>query len=62
MVKNAKALSKALTDLGCRVVSGGTDNHLLLVDVKSHYGVTGLKAETVLHEIGITCNKNGFTI
>lgn len=59
VVKNAQALSKALTEIGCRVVSGGTDNHLLLVDVKSHYGITGLKAETVLHEIGITCNKNG---
>jgi len=59
VVKNAKALSDALSFLGCRIVSGGTDNHLLLVDVKSRYGITGLKAETVLHEIGITCNKNG---
>jgi glycine hydroxymethyltransferase len=59
VVKNATALSDALSFLGCRIVSGGTDNHLLLVDVKSRYGITGLKAETVLHEIGITCNKNG---
>ena len=59
VIKNAQALSEALIKLGCRVVSGGTDNHLLLVDVKSRYGITGLKAETVLHKIGITCNKNG---
>ncbi len=59
VIKNAQALSEALIKLGCRVVSGGTDNHLLLVDVKSRYGITGLKAETVLHQIGITCNKNG---
>lgn len=59
VVKNSKALAEALSKLGCRIVSGGTDNHLLLVDVKSQYKVTGLKAETVLHEVGITCNKNG---
>ena len=59
VVKNAKVLADSLTNLGCRIVSGGTDNHLLLVDVKSRYGITGLKAETVLHQIGITCNKNG---
>ncbi len=59
VIKNAKALSKALTEIGCRIVSGGTDNHLLLVDVKSKYQITGLKAETILHEVGITCNKNG---
>ncbi|MCD4827777.1 MAG: serine hydroxymethyltransferase [Acholeplasmataceae bacterium] len=59
VVKNSKALSKALAKLGCRIVSGGTDNHLLLVDVKSQYKITGLKAETILHEVGITCNKNG---
>jgi glycine hydroxymethyltransferase len=59
VVKNAKALANALSKLGCRIVSGGTDNHLLLVDVKSQYKITGLKAETVLHEVGITCNKNG---
>ena len=59
VINNAKALSDALINLGCRVVSGGTDNHLLLVDVKSRYGEIGLKAETVLHQVGITCNKNG---
>lgn len=59
VVKNSKALSNALSKLGCRIVSGGTDNHLLLVDVKSQYKITGLKAETILHEVGITCNKNG---
>lgn len=59
VVKNSKALANALAKLGCRIVSGGTDNHLLLVDVKSQYKITGLKAETILHEVGITCNKNG---
>jgi glycine hydroxymethyltransferase len=40
-------------------VSGGTDNHLMLVDVKSKYGMTGLDAENTLHKVSITCNKNG---
>lgn len=57
VLANAARLSKVLTKNGIRVVSGGTDNHLLLVDVSS-VGMTGLEAETVLHGAGITVNKN----
>lgn len=55
--RNAEALGKALTDKGLRLVSGGTDNHLLLVDV-SPFGLTGKVAEVSLDRAGITCNKN----
>ena len=57
VLKNIKALSKSLTDNGFRIVSGGTDNHLILVDVFSK-GITGKEAETKLDEIKITVNKN----
>lgn len=57
VIKNAQALAKGLTDNGLRIVSGGTDNHIVLVDVKS-FGLTGKEAEEALDEIGITCNKN----
>lgn len=57
VVNNAKTLAKSLADRGFRIVSGGTDNHLLLVDVKSK-GLTGKEAETLLDEVGITVNKN----
>jgi glycine hydroxymethyltransferase len=57
VIKNAQALSKTLTDKGLRIISGGTDNHLMLVDVKS-IGITGKEAETILESINITCNKN----
>lgn len=57
IVENAKALAKALADRGFRIVSGGTDNHLMLVDVKSK-GLTGKQAELLLDEVGITVNKN----
>jgi glycine hydroxymethyltransferase len=56
-VQNAAALAEALAAGGARIVSGGTDNHLLLVDV-SPWGVTGREAEALLDEIGITVNKN----
>ncbi|MCR3906092.1 MAG: serine hydroxymethyltransferase [Tenericutes bacterium] len=59
VVKNAKVLSEELTKLGYRIVSGGTDNHLMLVDVKQKLGITGLDAERTLEKAGITCNKNG---
>ncbi len=55
--KNAKVLADALTKKGFRIVSGGTDNHLLCVDV-TPLGLTGKDAENKLDEIGITCNKN----
>lgn len=57
IVENAKVLSEALTEKGFRIVSGGTDNHLMLVDVRSK-GLTGKEAEYILDEVGITVNKN----
>ncbi len=57
VVKNAKALGETLVDGGLRLVSGGTDNHLLLVDLRN-LGVTGKEAEELLDEVDITCNKN----
>lgn len=58
VIKNASALSDALKELGYRIVSGGTDNHLLLVDVKKSVGITGKLAENILDQVAITCNKN----
>ena len=57
VVKNAKKLAKTLEDGGLRIVSGGTDNHLMLVDLQSKK-VTGKLAEEILEKAGITCNKN----
>ena len=57
IVKNAKALASSMTKNGFRLVSGGTDTHLILVDLSSK-GITGKDAEKVLDEIGITVNKN----
>ena len=57
VVKNAKVLSDTLKSEGFKIVSGGTDNHLMLVDVKS-IGLTGKEAEKILDAINITCNKN----
>ncbi|HEX7491702.1 MAG TPA: serine hydroxymethyltransferase [Candidatus Limnocylindrales bacterium] len=56
-IVNAKLLAATLAEKGARVVSGGTDNHLMLVDV-TPLGVTGKEAEHLLDEIGITVNKN----
>jgi glycine hydroxymethyltransferase len=56
-IENARIIAETLAGLGARVVSGGTDNHLLLVDV-TPLGVTGKEAEHLLDEIGITVNKN----
>ena len=58
VVKNAKVLSDTLSKNGFRIVSGGTDNHLVLVDVKSSIGMTGKEAEVLLDSINITINKN----
>ncbi|PNZ25132.1 serine hydroxymethyltransferase [Staphylococcus petrasii] len=58
VVKNAKVLAETLQEEGFRIVSGGTDNHLLAVDVKNSVNVTGKEAESTLDSIGITCNKN----
>lgn len=57
VVKNASTLASALMERGINIVSGGTDNHLMLVDLRS-LGLTGKEAEKMLDEIGITCNKN----
>ena len=57
VAKNAKILSEELVKGGLRIVSGGTDNHLMLVDLRP-MGVTGKLAEEKLEEAGITCNKN----
>lgn len=57
VLKNAKVLAKTLMSKGFKIISGGTDNHLMLVDVKS-IGVTGKEAEKILEKINITCNKN----
>lgn len=58
IIKNCKALADELKSLGFKLVSGGTDNHLILVDVYGSVGVTGKKAENILHQVNITCNKN----
>lgn len=57
IVNNAKALAEALTEQGFRLVSGGTDNHLMLIDVKSK-GLTGKEAEHMLDDANVTVNKN----
>lgn len=58
VVKNCKVLCDTLVEEGFRIVSGGTDNHLISVDVKSSIGMTGKEAERLLDEVHITCNKN----
>ena len=55
--ENAKALSSALLEKGFDLVSGGTDNHLMLVDLRN-MNMTGKEAEHLLDEVGVTCNKN----
>jgi len=57
IVKNAKAMEETFKELGYRLVSGGTDTHLLLVDLRSK-GITGKEAEEALDKAGITVNKN----
>src|SRR5215831_8664211 len=58
VVANAKVLAAALAEAGLEIVSGGTDSHLMLVDLRP-LGVTGQNAEASLERAGITCNKNG---
>lgn len=57
IIKNAKALGEALTKLGWKLITGGTDNHLLLADMTG-FGITGMQAEEALDKAGITLNKN----
>ena len=58
VIKNAKAFEDSLKEEGFRLVADGTDNHLLLIDVKASCGMSGKKAERLLDEINITANKN----
>ena len=57
VLKNAAALAKALTEKGFHIVTGGTDNHLMLVDLRAK-GLTGKEAQNLLDEVNITANKN----
>lgn len=57
IVRNSQALAQAFLKKGCRLVSGGTENHLLILDV-TQFGLTGRQAETVLREAGLTVNRN----
>ena len=57
VIRNCKVMADKLQAGGLRIVSGGSDNHLLLVDVKGSIGISGKKAEALLDEAGITCNK-----
>jgi glycine hydroxymethyltransferase len=58
VVHNAKVLSERLTEKGFKIFSGGTDTHLMLLDLRS-FNVTGKDAEASLGRANITCNKNG---
>ena len=58
VVDNARALAAKLAERGCDIVSGGTDTHLMLVDLRPK-GLTGKAAEASMEAAGITCNKNG---
>lgn len=58
VVKNAQALASCLQDKGFRIVSGWTDNHLMLIDTFSSFGVTGKDAEYALELVGLSANKN----
>ncbi len=58
IISNCQALCETLKEEGFRIVSGGTDNHLILVDVMSSFNVTGKEAEKLLDSVCITCNKN----
>ena len=58
VIKNADAMAKTFIEKGKRVVTNGTDNHLILLDVKTSYGITGLEAQEILESVNITCNKN----
>ena len=58
VIKNAKTMAESFIKDGVKVISGGTDNHMFLIDVKSSYNLTGKEAEKILDNINITCNKN----
>jgi glycine hydroxymethyltransferase len=58
IVANAKALADAFMQKGCKITTGGTDNHLMVVNVDKSFGLTGLQAESALVQTGITLNRN----
>jgi glycine hydroxymethyltransferase len=58
VIKNAQALAEALQSKGYRVISGGTENHLMLIDLFGSKGITGKEAEKILERVGISINKN----
>ena len=58
VIKNAQALAAHLMKSGFRLIAGGTDNHLMLIDVQKSFGISGGVAETALDKIGLTVNKN----
>lgn len=58
VINNAKVLANSLLNRGFFLISGGTDNHLLLVDAKKSVGLTGKECEQILENVNITCNKN----
>lgn len=58
VIKNAKVMADTFAKLGYKIVSGTTENHLVLIDVKSKLGITGKQAEDILYQANITINKN----
>lgn len=58
VVVNAKSLASSLMSRGCRLITNGTDNHLMVVDVETSFGINGKQAEEALDAIGLTVNKN----
>ena len=58
VLKNARRMALEFKENNVRVVSGGTENHLMLIDVKESFGLTGVEAETILDRVNITVNKN----
>jgi glycine hydroxymethyltransferase len=58
VLKNGKILEKEMTKRGASILFGGTENHMIVIDVVKSYGVTGKEAEKILDQIGITVNKN----
>jgi glycine hydroxymethyltransferase len=58
IVENSRALAEGLTKAGFKVISGGTDNHLVITDVAESFGITGRQAENAVRECGITLNRN----
>ncbi len=58
VIKNAKAFANNFLERGYKLISNGTDNHLVLINVKESFGITGQLAEDIMHKINITLNKN----